>query len=102
MGRRWQELQTILETMLKSKNVYYQPPASVRMKYPCFVYSRDNIKTLYANDNPYRKTNRYKITYISRTPDDPIIEEISDLPSCSFDRHYTSDNLHHDVFNLFF
>ena len=85
-----------------SHNVYYQPPASVKMKYPCIVFSKEDIKMTYADDHPYQKGKKYKITHISRTPDDPVLDDISNLSQCSFDRHYVVDNLHHDVYNIFF
>ena len=37
-------LNTLFENILKSKNVYFQPPASVQMRYPAIVYSRKNIE----------------------------------------------------------
>lgn len=33
------DLQTFLEELLESKNVYFQPPESVKMKYPAIVYA---------------------------------------------------------------
>ena len=38
------ELQTKFENILGSRNVYFQPPASVQMRYPAIVYSRKNIE----------------------------------------------------------
>ena len=35
------ELQDLLETVLGSQYVYFQPPATLRMRYPCIVYARD-------------------------------------------------------------
>lgn len=101
MARR-QELQTLLELLLGSSNVYFQPPENVKMQYPCIVYMRDFASTEFASNNPYRYTKRYQLIYISRDPDDPIPDQIAKLPMCSFVRFYTADNLNHDVFNLYF
>ena len=40
------DLQTFLEELLESKNVYFQPPESVKMKYPAIVYALDDIENV--------------------------------------------------------
>lgn len=101
MGLRT-DLQTILETVLGSKYVYFQPPATIKMIYPCIVYERNNAKTEFANNYPYSYEKEYKVTVIDGNPDSPIPDEVSKLSQCVFDRHYTADNLNHDVFTIFF
>jgi hypothetical protein len=96
------ELQTLLENLLGSRNVYFQPPANVQMKYPCIVYKRDAVRTRFAGNAPYRQTKRYQVTYIDQDPDSPVPDKIAALPMCIFDRHYAVNNLNHDVFSLFF
>ena len=44
------DLQTFLEELLKSKNVYFQPPESVKMKYPAIVYALDDIENVHADN----------------------------------------------------
>lgn len=101
MGSR-DELHTLLKELLGSRNVYFQPPASVLMKYPAIVYSRDDIDARHADNKVYTKTVAYSVTVIDKVPDSPVIDKIADLPMCSFDRHYVADNLNHDVFTLYF
>lgn len=96
------ELQAMLESILGSSNVYFQPPLNIEMAYPCIVYKRDNADTKHANNNVYRYTKRYQVTVIDKDPDSDIPDKIAALSLCGFDRHYTADNLNHDVFNLFF
>lgn len=93
-------LQTMLETILGSRNVYFQPPASVQMKYPAIVYSLANINNAFANDNVYMQTTAYEITLMDRNPDSEFVKKISVLPRCRFDRHFRSDNLNHYVFTI--
>lgn len=95
-------LQTVLEELLGSRNVYYQPPASVIMKYPAIVYSRKGIVNTHADDEVYKRDNAYEITVIDEDPDSEIAIKVSRLQYCRFDRHFTSDNLNHDVFTLYF
>lgn len=95
-------LQSLLEDILGSRNVYYQPPPSIRMQYPAIVYKRDSDDTKFANNETYRRTKRYQVTVIDLNPDSDIPDRVAELPLCSFNRFYTADNLNHDVFNLFF
>lgn len=96
------ELQNKLEELLGSSNVYYQPPASVNMNYPAIVYTKSIIATDKANNATYAKRTRYDITVIDKRPDNPVIDKLLDLPYCSFNRHYVSDNLNHDTLSLYF
>ena len=96
------QLQTELEELLGSKNVYYQPPASVKMSYPAIVYSRNDIRNDFANNDVYSQNRSYEVIVIDKNPDSEIVDRVSQLPMCRFDRHYTSDNLNHDVFTLYY
>jgi hypothetical protein len=95
-------LQTFLENLIGSSNVYFQPPSNLSMQYPCIVYSRDSAETLFADNSPYRNTKRYQVTVIDRDPDSILPDKVAGLSLCSFERHFTADNLNHDVFNLYF
>ncbi len=96
------DLQTKLETLLGSHNVYYQPPASVRMKYPAIVYSRSNIENRHADDGIYMQSHFYELIVIDEDPDSEVVGKVSKLPCCRFNRHYTSDNLNHDAFTIYY
>lgn len=101
MGTRLQ-LQTVLETILGSKNVYFQPPATMVMKYPCIVYSRSSMDTKFANNVPYSIKNRYQLTVIDKNPDSAIPAKVAALPMCTYDRPFKADNLNHDIFNIYY
>jgi hypothetical protein len=96
------DLQELLETILGSENVYFQPPPGFMMSYPCIVYNRSNIRSTHADDVPYKHDNQYAITVIDADPDSIIPGKIAALSRCAFDRHFVSDNLNHDVFNILF
>ena len=101
MGSRT-DLQNLLEDIMNSRNVYFQPPESVQLVYPCIKYSRDSGKTYFANDKPYYIKIAYQLILIDSNPDSEIIPRIEQLPRCTFERHFTSDNLHHYVYNLYY
>lgn len=97
-----QELQEKLEELLGSRNVYYQPPETVKMEYPAIRYSKNRIDMRHANDDVYIKRMKYTVIVISKTPDHPVIDKLLALPYCSYDRQYKSGNLNHDVLTLYF
>lgn len=100
MDRRL-KLQETLETLMGNRNVYFQPPETVKMKYPCIVYGRGSFLTEFANDLPYTIDHNYTITYMDRDPDSPVIDKLLRLPKCIHSTHFTKDGLNHDVFNLY-
>jgi len=101
MGQRL-ELQTLLEGLLESDNVYFQPPENLQMEYPCVIYMRDFARTEFADNRPYRYKKRYQVTHIGRDPDSPIPDRLAEVPMSTFERHFTANNLHHDIFTIFF
>lgn len=96
------QLQTLLETLLGSSNVYFQPPESIKMAYPCIIYSRDNSSTYFADNNPYKNQIRYQVIVVDKNPDSLILSKIDSIPLCKFQRHYVKDNLNHDIYNLYY
>ena len=96
------DLQNVLEKILGSRNVYYQPPESLKMNYPAIVYARTTIDNSYANNSVYKQNYAYEITVIDKNPDSEIVNKVSKLSTCRFDRHFKSDNLNHDVFTLYY
>ncbi len=96
------ELQALLVSLLGSSNVYFQPPPTVKMQYPCIIYKRDYLLTDFADNKPYNYKKRYQVTVVDANPDSAIHEKVAVLPLCSYDRFYTADGLNHDVYNLFF
>lgn len=101
MGART-DLQTLLEAILGSSNVYFQPPTNVEMRYPCIVYHRDDAKSMFAGNKLYHYVKRYQVTVIDRDPDSFISDRIAELPLCIYKRFFTADNLNHDIFDLYF
>ena len=102
MGHSRLDLQTVLEETLGSNYVYYQPPESVSLQYPCIIYNLDNMDTQFSDNTPHSVVRRYSVTVIDADPDSDLPDKIAQLPMCIFDRHYTADNLNHDIFIIYF
>ena len=96
------DLQAELEEWLGSRDVYFQPPASVRINYPAIVYTRSDIDNTFADDSVYMQSHFYEVTVIDEDPDSKIVDAVSKLPTCRFSRHFTSENLNHDTFIIYY
>lgn len=101
MARR-QQLHDILRSISGVEKVYFQPPNGTQLVYPCIIYKRDAAETSFADNHPYRFTQRYEVTVLDRDPDSAIPGFVAALPMCVFNRHFPADDLNHDVFNLYF
>jgi hypothetical protein len=108
------DLHNILRVCLGNDRVYFSPPESIKLEYPCIVYHRDSVNAVYADNKMYNTSAVYSITVISNEPDIhdlssdiPIItshvhEALMALPYINYDRHYVADGLDHDVYKIIF
>ena len=95
------ELHEELCEILGSRNVYFQPPESVKMKYPAIRYKRARVDNRSANDSVYLQWNGYELVLIDPNPDSNFVETLSKRPNCRWERHYFADGLNHDVFTIY-
>lgn len=95
-------LQTLLEEILGSEEVHFQAPESGKMTYPAIVYALADIENTHANNDVYMQSKSYEITVIDYDPDSEIMNKVSMLPKCRFNRHFKSDNLNHWVFTIYY
>ena len=101
MAKTRLELQDALEDFLGSRNVYHQPPESIKLKYPCIIYELNRIDQVYADNITYLKNKSYVITIIHKDADSTLPDDILDyFEGISFDRPYKADNLYHEVYTL--
>lgn len=84
-------------------NVYFQPPSTITMTYPCIVYNKTSRMRHFANDVIYMSQQEYQITVIEKNPDSTVAESIEKgLPHCGINQYFTVDNLYHTTLNLFY
>ena len=96
-------LQSKFEEIPEVKKVYYQPPASIRMVFPCIVYSPGRPSIMHADNKSYLARDMYTVTVIDKNPDSKIPGYLVDeFKYCQMDRSFVSDGLHHTVFTLYF
>lgn len=102
MGKRLQ-LQAELMQVLGSNNVYFQPPETLKMKYPCIRCVKVRPMVDHADNMKYFHMNHYELTVIDTDPDTEIPERLAEhFPYCSIDRYYTADNLTHCSLDLYY
>ncbi len=82
--------------------VYFQPPATIKMEYPCIIYKRYNRKDFFSNDRVYLGMQQYLVTIVDKNPDSLIPDKILTLPYCSYSTHFAVDGLNHDVYTLYY
>jgi hypothetical protein len=96
------DLQAKFEEILGSRNVYFQPPASVSMRYPAIRYELKDFQTRSANNSPsYMSSTGYECVLIMKEPDTKYLQEIFKIPYCKFGRYYRAENLHHYTFTIY-
>lgn len=82
--------------------VYFQPPATIELVYPCIIYKQDGRKNFFSNGKTYVKMNRYTVTVVDEDPDSEIRDKVLDLPFCSQNTSFAVDGLNHSVYTLYF
>lgn len=89
--------------LLGSRNVYFQPPESTKLVYPCIIYRLNSIRSMYANNKHYIGHDQYIVTVIDRDPDSDIeYRFLSYFPMAHFDRSYSTGGLNHSIFTLYY
>lgn len=102
MGTRL-ELHEKLTSFMGNRNVYYQTPQSIKMQYPCIIYTLSKIQTKYANNKIYEHMKCYEITIVDQNKDSELPDRfLTYLPLTSFSRVYPADGLWHFVFTVYF
>lgn len=82
------------------RHTYFNPPPSVRMRFPAIRYTLSNIASDFANNGVYILTPSYEVTLIDEDPDSQYVPMILRIPRCRFDRFYRAENLNHWVFTI--
>lgn len=95
------EFHNLLCDCIGSTNVYFQPPESVKLKYPCIVYNLAPGRYTYADDELYKKTCAYEVTYICKDPDSEVPDKIEHaFKYLRTNRIFATDGLYHHNFTI--
>ncbi len=83
------------------KHVFFQPPETVKITYPAIIYTLQHVTMRHADNLPYMKHKAYKVTIIDKNPDSVLPDKMEELPFVRFETKYSSDNLHHFVYQIY-
>ncbi len=102
IDKRRLKLDKLLRDTLGTTQVYYQPPASVQMEYPCIRYNMAKVPVDYADDRAYLIRAKYIVTYITTEPDDPMKETLVETLRTPVIQIYAADGLYHYVYEVYY
>lgn len=92
-----------LRDLIGNSNVYYQPPESIKMKFPCIIYKWTDVDMKRADNFSYHSTRCYDVTVVSKDPDFYLFDEIIErFPMCRAGRSFTYDNLTHRTYTIYY
>lgn len=98
-----QEFHNKLKEIYPNISIYFQPPASIKMSYPCIIYNLDNINMTRADNKIYTAQYRYALTYVSNKPDDTDYQKLFDtFEYVNLERYYRADNLNHYLITILY
>ena len=101
--RKRLEFHEQLCTMLGSRNVYFQPPATIKLHYPCIVYSAGEDPVRYADNNHYLKADCYEVQIIAKDPTFELFETFTSKWQYAREKPpFTADNLNHHNYTVYF
>lgn len=92
-----------LRFVLGSNKVYFQPPETLKMDYPCIRYAKVRPMVEHADNKKYFNKRHYELTVIDPDPDTNIPDLLVEyFQYCSIDRYYVSNNLTHCALDLYY
>lgn len=102
--RKRLELHEKLCTVLGSRNVYYQPPANIQMRYPCIVYTPNPARDRYADNRRYIVNYSYHVQIIAHDPEFELFDSFPDnFMYCTESApRFAADNLNHTNYTLYY
>ena len=97
------ELHNKLVEILGSRNVYFQPPESIKMSYPCIVYHKSIGRSFNADNMTYIFTDSYDVTIMDKDPDSPLPDKLlKSFQMIRREKPYPADGVYHSPFVLYF
>lgn len=95
------DLNKLLNTLGASK-VYFQPPETTKLIYPCIIYGIEGELPNYADNARYISHTRYTVTVIDSNPDSEIWRKVLELPHTELETVLTTDQLYHWNITLYY
>lgn len=81
-------------------NIYFQPPESMKMKYPAFRYRYIGTNRKFANGKPFISNDLYEGMLIVSGSESVYSKKLLEMPYVHLDRVYTANNLTHYSYTI--
>ena len=96
------DIQETFKFLLGSNNVYYQPPANLKMKYPAIVYSLDGLDVKRFDNTRLINKNCFSVTHIYRNESENLVETmLKNFEYISFDNRSIVDGIYNDHYTIY-
>lgn len=96
------DIQEKFKFLLGSNNVYYQPPANLKMKYPAIVYSLDGLDVKRFDNIRLINKNCFSVTHIYRNESENLVEAmLKNFEYISFDNRSIVDGIYNDHYTIY-
>lgn len=90
------DLQAELSKIENVKQVYWDPPESLKLEYPCIVVSQSNVFKRFANNGRYIRIPGYDVMVIDPDTDSEIyLEVLNRFKYCDEKVPFEADGLSH-------
>ena len=96
------DIQEKFKFLLGSNNVYYQPPANLKMKYPAIVYSLDGLDVKRFDNTRLINKKCFSVTHIYRNESENLVETmLKNFEYISFDNRSIVDGIYNDHYTIY-
>lgn len=100
------ELEEVLGTagLPKEKTrVYFQPPSSTKLEYPCIIYELSRTDVTPADNIKYKKFNEYHVKHLFKSLKNELKDKMLDhFYHISHDIRFISNSIYNDDFTLYY
>lgn len=91
------------QTLGPNVHYYFQPPVNTEIEYPALIYKLDGLRDHYSDNRVYKRNHTYYMLLILDEPDNGYVDKLDELKRCRMSgTSYTSDNLYHYPFVIYY
>lgn len=90
-----------LHAVMGQHKVYFQPPETVKLTYPCIVYNMEPPLQKYADNNTYFAMQKYSGVLIDPEADSSYYPGLLGIEHLRVSRIFRADGLYHFAFDVY-
>lgn len=83
-------------------NVYFQPPSSIKIKYPAIIYSYTDTESIHADNRNYLNFPNVTLTLIENYPEPDLVFKVLDnISGTKHTQSYVLNGLNYSIVELY-